>query len=109
MEYRPRIPTVNFLNRVFWIGELLGNLVGTESHLSFGWQGAVDVVTACAVSVPRGFVPSFFRNLNPMTRTATQLPCPCMSVVCTVVALSGEGRAFVCSKIRKAPCPRSVG
>ena len=68
VEYRARIPTINFPNRVFWVGELLGNLVASEERTTIGWQGAVEVASACAVSVPPGFVPSFFPNLVTATR-----------------------------------------
>ena len=65
VEYRARIPTILFPNRVFWIGELEGDLVGPDTYVQFARHGEVDVTDAC--SVPSEPVPGFEALLNTMT------------------------------------------
>ena len=68
VEYRARLDTIKFPNRLFWIGRLSGGLIATEEHLSTGWGGAVEVTTACGLPTPGGFISEFTPNLDPATR-----------------------------------------
>ena len=65
VNYRATIPTIYFPNRVFWIGELEGELVGPETNVQFARHGEVDVTNAC--TVPSEPVPGFEALLNTMT------------------------------------------
>ena len=66
VEYRATIPTIRFPNRVFWIGELEGDLVGPETYVQFARHGEVEVADACINDPPQS-IPGFEPRLSLMT------------------------------------------
>jgi len=64
--YTAKIPTILFPNRVFWIGELEGDLIGPETNVQFARHGEVEVTDACT-SGPPASAPGFEALLNTMT------------------------------------------